>query len=489
MRKSAFLAAVLASVQLLACQHIPPRPVSPVDTAAALESRSLDDPALAAFLAVGDGHAPAEWPLRRWDLDALTLAALYFEPGFGIVRAHAEVARAAVKTAAARPNPSISIAPQYSVNPMGAVSPWLTTVNFDWPIETAGKRQRRIEHAESTAEAAHEAIWVDAWRVRRTLASSLVTRAAAERQRDSLRAEVAAQRRLVALIEDRQREGAAAAGDIAPLRFALLQATTDQAAAEAQVGDAFARVAAAIGVPVAALDGIALPDGFDGAESEVLSNLAPAEARRRAMLERFDVRQAVAEYAAVEAKLRLELARQYPDLRLGPSYEFDQGQNKWGVTLALDLPILDRNQGPIAEAVAAREEAAAKLLATQASALAEVEQAVARRAGAITRDESARAAVSNRDANLARARSALRLGALDRAGELAAEVERVRAVRAAADAKSALDQALVDLEAAIQGPLPTGVLDVPSASASTATAAGTASMEASVPPVGGRAAR
>src|SRR5205814_2205890 len=110
------------------------------------------------------------------------------------------------------------------------------------------------------------AILVDAWRVRRTLAASLVTRAAAKRQLGSLREEVAAQRHLVTLLEERVRAGAAAAGDLAPLRFALLQATTDQAVAEAQIGEAFVRVAAAIGVPASALEGIALPDGFDRAE-------------------------------------------------------------------------------------------------------------------------------------------------------------------------------------------------------------------------------
>ncbi len=466
MRKTVFPVLVVASVQLLACQHIPPRPLSPARTAAALESRSLDDPALARFLIAARGGAPSAWPPHRWDLDALTLAALYFEPGLDVVRAHAEVARAAIETAGARPNPTLAVAPQLSANPMGAVSPWLTTVNLDWPIETAGKRGRRIERAERAAEAAREAIWADAWRVRRALASSLVARAAAERQRDSLRDEVAAQQRLVALVEGRERAGAAAAGDVAPFRFALLQATTDEAAAEAQVGEALVGVAAAIGVPAAALDGVTLPDGFDPAEADALSHLTSAEARRRAALERFDVRRALAEYAATEATLRLELARQYPDLRLGPSYEFDQGQNKWGVTLALDLPIVDRNQGPIAEAVAARGEAAAKLVATQAAALAEVEQAVARRDGAITRRARARAVAREREANLARARAAVRLGALDRVGELGAAVEQVRAARAAADAESALAQALVDLEAAVEGPLPAAALDAPPAIAS-----------------------
>ncbi len=58
---------------------------------------------------------------------------------------------------------------------------------------------------------------------------------------------------------------------------------------------------------------------------------------------------------------------------------------------------------------------------------------------------------------------ALAAGALDRTAVLAAELERARAVRDAADAESALQQALVDVEAAMEGPLPDLTLDPPAA--------------------------
>jgi outer membrane protein TolC len=173
------------------------------------------------------------------------------------------------------------------------------------------------------------------------------------------------------------------------------------------------------------------------------------------LLARFDVRQAVAAYAAAEATLGLELARQYPDVHLGPGYQFDQGQNKWSVGLSVDLPILNRNEGPIAEAAAARDEAAAKLLATQATAIADVEQALARRSGALDRIDRLRTILGEREAALSRARGALAEGAADRGSVVAVEVERARAARAVAEADAALALALVDLEAAIEGPLPT----------------------------------
>jgi outer membrane protein TolC len=442
----------MAIVALGACQHVPPRPLSPAATAAELDGRRLDDPALAEFLATALGTPPAEWPLRTWDVRTLTLAAIYFQPSLAVARAHAELAGAAITTAGARPNPTLSIAPEYSVNPMGAVSPWVNAVHFDWVFETAGKRRRRIERATADAEAARTAVVTESWRVRRQLATTLVTLAAARRRAATLADELAASEHLVALFESRRREGAAAVADVAPLRFALLQATTDHAAAEADVAESVTHVAAALGVPARALAGLALPAGLDDDERRALLDLAPEAARRRALLERSDVRQAVAAYAASEATLALELARQYPDVHLGPSYQFDQGQNKWGLSLSVDLPILNRNEGPIAEAVAARAEAGARLLATQASAIADVEQALARRGAEGARNARLRAVLADRDANLARVRRALDAGAADRAAVVAADLERTRAVRALAESDAALAQALIDLDGVTEGP-------------------------------------
>ncbi|TMA81975.1 MAG: TolC family protein [Deltaproteobacteria bacterium] len=459
MRLPAAILLLLAALAAAACQHVPPAPLMPARTAAAYQARALDSPDLHAFLTAASGHAPAEWPLPVWDLRTLALAALYFHPDLDVVRAHADVAAAAIATAGARPNPTLSIAPQLVANPESGVSPWLTTVNFDWPIETAGKRARRIEHADAGAAAAREAVVVEAWRVRRELATAVVALAAATRERDALDDEVALDERLLALVEGRQREGAAAANDVTPLRLALLQARSDRAAAAARVGDARAHVAAALGVPAAALDGIRLPQGLDADDAQALLGVATADARRRALLERADVRQALAEYVAAEATLRLELARQYPDLRLGPSYEFDQGLNKWGFVLALDLPIMNRNEGPIGEAVAARAEAAAKVVAAQAHVIAEIEAATARRDGERARSATMRALTAERDANVGRVATAVRAGAADRVAELGAEVESRRARRSAAEAESALAQALVDVEAAMEGPLPPAALD------------------------------
>src|SRR5204862_2361235 len=79
---------------------------------------------------------------------------------------------------------------------------------------------------------------------------------------------------------------------------------------------------------------------------------------------------------AAEAAFQTEIAKQSPDVHVNPGYEYDQGDNKWSLGVSVELPILNQNQGPIAEARARREEAAARFNALQSKVLADIERAV-----------------------------------------------------------------------------------------------------------------
>jgi len=74
--------------------------------------------------------------------------------------------------------------------------------------------------------------------------------------------------------------------------------------------------------------------------------------------------------------LRLELARQYPDVRVSPGYDFNQGQNRWQLGLNVEIPI-NRNVGPIAQAEARRKTTEARFLAQQNTIQGELETALA----------------------------------------------------------------------------------------------------------------
>jgi outer membrane protein TolC len=106
-------------------------------------------------------------------------------------------------------------------------------------------------------------------------------------------------------------------------------------------------------------------------------NLTSENVRKTALQTRPDILAGLAEYAASQSALQLEIAKQYPDVHLQPGYEYDQGDNKWALGLSMELPVLHQNQGPIAEAKAKREEAAARFVALQAKLIAEIDRATA----------------------------------------------------------------------------------------------------------------
>src|SRR6202007_2267730 len=106
-----------------------------------------------------------------------------------------------------------------------------------------------------------------------------------------------------------------------------------------------------------------------------LQSISRAESQRDAILNRLDVRRSLAQYAAAEADLQLEAAKQYPDVNIGPGYTYEERNSSFTVGHSSCIPLYNRNQGPIAEAEARRKEAAAAFLQTQARVIARSERA------------------------------------------------------------------------------------------------------------------
>jgi cobalt-zinc-cadmium efflux system outer membrane protein len=452
--RASMAATILVTCSALAlpgCRRFHPLPLSPADTAAALERRTLADGRLREFLERVDPADAAPWPRTVWDLHGLTLAALYFHPDLAVARAQWQVAAAGVATAGARPNPSIGITPQYVVNSPSGVTPWVVAAALDWPVETAGKRDRRIERAIHLAAATRLDLDAAAWTVRANVRGALLDLVAARRQTALLRRASEGQQAVVRLLRARVRAGAASVADVATARLAQLTALADLAAAERQEAEARVALATAVGLPARALQGMTIdfplgvaPSGLDGPEAEL---------RRRTLQQRADVLAALASYAASQSALQLEIARQYPDVRIGPGYEYDQGLNKWAtVGVSVELPVLNRNQGPIGEAEAQRTLAAARLVAVQATAIDQIDRALAGR-------DAASRALADADRLLAVERERLRMtrqsfeaGAVGRLELESAAVAAVATERLRLDAVVAWQRALGALEAAVQPP-------------------------------------
>jgi cobalt-zinc-cadmium efflux system outer membrane protein len=368
-KKIALLCLVFLPLIGCAVRRYQPAPLSPTDSASRLESRNMQDPGLREFLQKNIGHALSPWPMESWDLSTVTLAALYFRPELEMARARAEAAEAAAVTAGARPNPTLAIQP-------GVPSPYLLGLSLDFPIETAGKRGYRIERAQQLTAAARLDLANTAWKVRSQTRRAFLDSIVADRELALLRADERLQSSRVSLLTRRLAVGEIARPELDSARVDLSSASLAIQIASGRVLESKAALAAAIGVPVGALEGVAFTwsdlEHPPGEES-----LSPPRVQRDAVLNRLDVRQALAQYEAAEADLRLEIAKQYPDFDIGPGYTFEERNSFFDIGFSTVLPIRNRNQGPIAEAEARRKEAGAHFLATQAQVIAESESSLA----------------------------------------------------------------------------------------------------------------
>jgi len=444
---------------LAGCARFEPRPLSAERNAEQLEGRSLTNAFLRRYMERALEHPINPWPPAAWDLENLSLAAYYYHPSLEVARAQWAVSQAGQITAGERPNPALTVTPTYNVTTT-TPTPWLPVGYLDIPIETAGKRKHRQTRAAHLSEASRLSIFSVAWQVRRGLRAALLDFTIAERRAALLDSQQRLQEQVLAAAEAQMQAGNIAAVEVVPYRLAAAKIQVDLVAARRSAMEARARLGEAIGVPVQALAGVRLE--FDWSQAaQSAEALKSTELRRAALQGRPDILSLLAEYAAAESSLRLEIAKQYPDVRLQPGYEYDQGDSKWSLGFTVDLPILNQNQGPIAEAEARRKEVAARFNALQAQVLAEID-----RSGALVSSDLRSAALLDSVARTQQERqksisAQFEAGAVDRLELLNAELESAAAQLAQLDGRTRLQQSIGALEDALQRPLtvPTSVLE------------------------------
>ena len=174
------------------------------------------------------------------------------------------------------------------------------------------------------------------------------------------------------------------------------------------------------------------------------------------MLNRLDVRDSLARYAAAEAALRLEIAKQYPDVDLGPGYTYEEGHSYFTVGLSAAIPLFDRNQGPIAEAEARRRQAAAQFVETQSQAISRSERALAVYRVALEGLTEAGQLASLEERRLEATRQSVRAGEQDGLDLADAQIQYSIAAGARLDAVAHAQRALGELEEAVERPLAPG---------------------------------
>ena len=448
----------LLATGLAGCASYVPRPLSPQSTAAAFEARSLSDPGLTQYVQAHLPRTEPAAPSRAWDLDRLTLAALYYHPDLDVARAQEHVAAAGVQVSRQQPNPSLGFTPEYNFDAVSGISPWILGWVLNFPIETARRRDYRETLAADQLDAERFHVAEVAWRVRSQVRSRMLAYDAALREQTILKQTLGLRENLWHAMQRRLTAGEAALSDVTTAQAALDDARLRLNNARGRAAAARVALAAAVGVPVAALDSVNI--SFAALNQPLSAAHIPAPAVRRAALtNRADLLVALARYAASQSALQLEIARQVPDLQIGPGYKWDQGANKWSLGISLTLPLFNQNQGQIAQAGAQRELAAARFVALQARDIAQTERALAGYRAALAALHAAQSLATAQQSHAQSTQRQFASGYIDRSALEQAQLQVLDAENTRLTASMQAQQALGALEDAVERPLD-GALDI-----------------------------
>jgi cobalt-zinc-cadmium efflux system outer membrane protein len=314
-------------------------------------------------------RAAAQVPETSLTLEAAMQLALQHNPTLRAKEREYSATKANEITAGLRPNPTAS----YLADQLGSSNvDQQHTVAISQPIETGGKRQRRIESAQAASrvgelELADLRRLVSA-QVKKAFTDALAAQAAGKLAADNLKTldEV---ERVNRLRVDK--------GDIAELE--LLRIQVQRFAFERDLLDArqaqdVARIAlrAVVGTDAVARE-------FD-VTGELVFREVPFDRDRlleRTITSRPDVRAAEAARTRARADLNLAKANAWWDFAPQAQYERVGSNNTFGLGISIPLRVFDRNQGEIARTRAEIERAAYQRDAAAVQARAEVETAMA----------------------------------------------------------------------------------------------------------------
>ncbi len=385
--QSALLIVTLSLSLFAAGCAIEPYQAKPLDLAQTSTKLLNKDAASDDFKAylIKQGYAEKDLPFATWSLNELTLCALYHHSKLDVAKAQLALANAAIDTVGQKQNLTLNGNIAHSNQANDDKRPWAYGLNVEIPIETGNKRAIRIEEAQHLAEAARIDVADAAWQLRSQITKDLLRHHENIALQKQLSNEVKTQETLVKILEKRVQLGALSNTELGAAK--LLQQKTLFAfnSEQEKSTEIRAALAADVGLTVEKFNQLTLKP-FDLAatlarQTESLKAPSSQNLQEKALLNRLDIRRSLAKYAAAESKIKLEVAKQTPDISLSPGIAFEFGDSIWSLGFSTLLNLLNKNnslnQLLIAEATALREVEGAQFEALQAKIIGDLSQSSA----------------------------------------------------------------------------------------------------------------
>ena len=358
---------MIAGLALLGgCASYTRKPLLAEEFQQVLERRTPSDPAVAEGV-TDDAYVPND----GLTLEEAELLALFLNPRLRSARQDAQVLKASAQYAGLWDDPEIGADALRILEDVE--KPWIAGASLSFTIPISGRLSVAKDQAEAEARAAVVEAWTEEQQVLLELRQAWAEGEAATASLDVSRHLFADLQRLVALTNRREELGEMIAAEAVAFRLAETRLRLDLDRLEAEETQSRLRIIELLGLlpgaDVTLVSGAgSSPPGAEG--SEVVFHRSP------------QVVLAAARYHAAEERLRLEVRKQYPDIKLGPLYGNEEGMDRLGVGFSVPIPILNANRRGIAEADTAREAARAKWEQAVQEALSSKAQAEAALAAA-----------------------------------------------------------------------------------------------------------
>ncbi len=424
----------------------------PIDAPANLVRLAEKDPNSLAFqqFLIKHGYKADQLPVQAWGLEELIYCALFFHPNVDLAKAKSKAKELSLATAASSPIPTVNTKLARSNDPDPAKKPYALGLSIDLPIDIANKSEIRVENAKYLADIAQLQLAQTAWELRDSVAQTWLDYQAKQEQIRLLSIEQNHLLASVAIYKKRVELGLNSNVELSSANLKMQANAVLLNQAKQQSHTLYTQLSSNVGLSLTQFNKLVLKNQY----STQLAEARPLdELQKEALLNRIDLRIALLRYASMEAKLKLEIANQYPDLVISPGYAYEFGDSVWSLGLSGLLTLLQKNKLAIAEAEQLREVEAAQFEVLQAKIIGDTNTANATFAQAQQLLKNQQALLVQQQANEKRMHALFAAGEIDRLTLTLAKLETIAIEKSAATAQYDLNTAIRQLENTLQKPL------------------------------------
>ena len=327
---------------------------------------------------VTQGFDKAELPFKVWGLKSLIYAQQFFNPQLKTSKIQWEIAKSNEAIATLYPPTSIGMKVGRETTNK-ELTKKIFGGGFSFTFESANKRLIRHELSLNQSQLALINFQLANWELRLDLFTKLFNFIENQEFIKLSKVELRLKQSVMNMMKKRLQAGVASQIDLD--RKTIELNAINQRLLQLQMNQSIMRnqLASSIGLStpkfnLIPLDSKQITSLFDDITVLYLKDKKLLELQEISLTKRLDLRKALSNYAIAEAKLKLEVADQYPDYTFSPAYAYEFGSRLW--TLGIDSIIKsgDRNKAFISKAEKFRDLEASKVNTLQLSTINDIEE-------------------------------------------------------------------------------------------------------------------